>query len=284
MMRCAFCLCLIAGILTASTPAHAQKRGPKSRSSVPLTKTSGMLSRAGGFHNRSNLGSAFENRGKLYPHQVALGPTFEWPINSQHEYVYRANPYVGIPGNMIQGRFTADEEWEAAAGYNNTDNVKVAMSDKPYTWPATGWPVKAADGSPIFVSDQDSYCVYNDSTNSRSILGIQVNQTGYAFGAKSIRDMVIYRFDIVNKSQKTYDSLYFGMYLDADIGGSESAVDYANDKLAFDKSLEQVVYYDNGTSVQWGGSSGRFGFLMLHTPSDQRCAARHHRPSLPAVR
>ena len=111
-----------------------------------------MLSRGSGNHNRSNLGSAFENRGKLYPHLIALGPTFEWPIKSQHEYVYRANPYVGIPGNMIQGRFTTNEEWEAAAGYNNPDNVQVAMSDKPATWPATGWPVKAADGSPIFVS------------------------------------------------------------------------------------------------------------------------------------
>ena len=118
----------------------------------------------------------------------------------------------------------------------------------------------------MIVSDQDSYCVYNDSTNSRGILGIQVNQTGYAFGAKSIRDMVIYRFDLINTSKKTYDSVYFGMYLDADVGGSESAVDYANDRLALDRSLQRVVYYDNGTSVQWGGPSGRFGFIMLRTP------------------
>ncbi len=266
MMRSTLLVCLIAGILSAISPAHAQKRGPKSRPSVPLVKTAGMLSRAAGFHNRSNIGSAFENRGKLYPHEVAFGPTFEWPIGSQHEYIYRANPYVGIRGNMIQGRFTEDEEWEAVDGYNNIDSAKVAMSDKPYTWPATGWPVKAPDGSPLIVSDQDSYCVYDDSTNRNAVLGIQVNQTGYAFGAKSIRDMVVYGFDVINKSQNTYDSVYFGMYVDADIGGSESAVDYANDKLAFDKSLERVVYYDNGTSVQWGGQSGRFGFIMLRTP------------------
>jgi hypothetical protein len=266
MNRSAFVVCLFAGVLVTFVPAHAQK--PKSKSSAPivLSKTTGMLSRASGNHNRSNMGSAFENRGKLYPHQIALGPTFEWPIKSQHEYVYRANPYVGVPRNMIQGRFTTNEEWEAAAGYNNADSVTVAMSDKPYTWPASGWPVKAPDGSPVFISSQDSYCVYNDSTNSRAVLGIQVNQTGYAFGAKSLRDMVVYRFDIVNRSQNTYDSLFFGMYIDTDVGGSESAVDYANDKLAFDKSLERVVYYDAGTSVQWGGSSGRFGFLMLQTP------------------
>jgi hypothetical protein len=266
MIRSVCVVCLVAGLLLSIAPAHAQKRGPKSSTPAGVAKTTGMLSRGSGNHNRSNLGSAFENRGKLYPHLIALGPTFEWPIKSQHEYVYRANPYVGIPRNMIQGRFTTNEEWEAAAGYNNPENVQVAMSDKPATWPATGWPVKAADGSPIFVSDQDSYCVYNDSTNSKQVLGLQVNQTGYAFGAKAIRDMVIYRFDIVNRSQNTYDSLFFGMYLDTDIGGSESAVDYANDKLAFNKSLEQVVYYDAGTSVQWGGSSGRFGFLMLQTP------------------
>jgi hypothetical protein len=266
MMRSAFVVCLIAGILVPAAPAHAQKRGPRSGSSATLSKTAGILSRGGGVHNRSNMGSSFENRGKLYPHEVAFGPTFEWPISSQHEYVYRANPYVGIPGNMIQGRFTTNEEWEAAAGYNNIDSAKVAMSDKPYTWPATGWPVKDANGNPVFVSDQDSYCVFNDSTNSKQVLGIQVNQTGYAFGAKSIRDMVVYSFDIINRSQTTYDSVYFGMYVDADVGGSESALDYANDRLAFDKALERVVYYDAGTSVQWGGPSGRFGFLMLRTP------------------
>jgi hypothetical protein len=266
MHRSAFILCLAAGLLIAATPVTAQKKGPRSASPIVLSKTDGMLSRGSGNHNRSNLGSAFENRGKLYPHQEALGPTFEWPIKSQHEYVYRANPYVGIPGNMIQGRFTTNEEWEAAAGYNNIDSAKVAMSDKPYTWPSSGWPVKTPDGTPIVVSSQDSYCVYNDSTNSKRVLGIQVNQTGYAFGGKAIRDMVVYSFDVINRSTSTYDSVYFGMYVDADVGGSESAVDYANDKLAFDKSLERVVYYDAGTSVQWGGSSGRFGFIMLHTP------------------
>lgn len=267
-MRSAFLFCLLVGTLLMTVPVHAQKKGPRSSTSSPvLAKTSGMVSRAYGYHNHSRMGSAFENRGKLYPHTEALGPTFEWPINSDHEYVYRANPYVGIRGNMIQGRFTTDEEWEAAAGYNNPDSGMVAMSDKSYTWPTTGWPVKAADGSDLIVSSQDSYCVYNDSTNSRTMLGIEVIQTGYAFGANSIRDMVVYRFDIVNMSQNTYDSLYFGMYVDADVGGSESSADYANDKLAFDKSLQRVVYYDNGTSVQWGGADGRFGFLMLHTPS-----------------
>jgi hypothetical protein len=266
MMRTALIVCLIAGTLLHSFSAHAQKRGPKSGERGPLAKTLDITSRGGGFHNRSNMGSAFENRGKLYPRQVAFGPTFEWPIGSQHEYVYRANPYVGIPGNMIQGRFTKNEEWEAAAGYNNIDSAKVAMSDKPYTWPASGWPVRKPNGEPLFVSNQDSYCVYNDSTNSKGVLGIQINQTGYAFGGKAIRDMVIYGFDIVNRSQNTYDSLYFGMYLDADIGGSDNAVDYGNDHLAFDKSLERVTYYDDGTSTQWNGPSGRFGFIMLRTP------------------
>jgi hypothetical protein len=142
MIRSAFVACLLMGLLLAVMPAQAQKKGPKSLAPLALPKTDGLLSRGSGNHNRSNMGSAFENRGKLYPHQISLGPTFEWPIKSQHEYVYRANPYVGIPGNMIQGRFTTDEEWEAAAGYNNPDSVQVAMSDKPYTWPRTGWPVK----------------------------------------------------------------------------------------------------------------------------------------------
>lgn len=57
------------------------------------------------------------------------------------------------------------------------------MSDDPNSWhPERGWPVKDPNGKNIILSDQDSYCVFNDSNNTVQILGIQVAQTGYSFG------------------------------------------------------------------------------------------------------
>jgi len=58
---------------------------------------------------------------------------------------------------------------------------------QPKTWPNGEWPAQDASGKPIIRSNQDSYCVYNDSNNARGVLGIQVNQIGYAFSQKKVR-------------------------------------------------------------------------------------------------
>jgi hypothetical protein len=267
----AYCaLYLVLCLVFSAEPVSAQMKLDRkedergSRIMSPL----GLEDRAGGVHNKSNIGSYFVNRGKLYASDYSQGPTFEWPIGSQHEFVYRANPWVGIPGNVAQGRFYSHSEWEAAAGYNNRDSAQPAFSDRPWTWPASGWHMKDAAGKPIFVSDQDSYCVYNDSDNTVQILNLQINQTGYAYSSKRIRDMVIYIFDVTNRSTQTYDSLYFGMYADIAAGGSYDRRDYGFRRMVFDKTLKRLyLYKPSGVSYEWnGGPSGYFGVIMLQTP------------------
>ncbi len=235
---------------------------------APLPKTSSIQDRAGGLHNKSNIGEFFENRGKLYARTLSQGPSGEFPIGSRKEYIYRINPMVGLPNNVIQGRYTTNEEWEAAGGYHNRDSARVAFSDKPYTWPSTGWPVKDASGNPIFISDQDSYCVYNDSNNTRPMRRLQVNQTGYAFSLKLVEDMIFFKYDIINKSAEEYDSLYFSMYLDMDLGNYSGGVpEYGDDKVGFNRALQLSFFYDDGLSTEWpGGTTGYFGVAMLQTP------------------
>ena len=232
-----------------------------------LSKSAGVIDRAGGAHNKSNIGSFFENRGKLYARTLSQGVSGEFPIGSLHEYIYRVGPYVGLPGNVIQGRYTKNEEWEAVRGYANPDSAKIAFSDKPITWPKTGWPVKDASGKPIFVSNQDSYCVYSDSNNTRKVLGIQMNQTGYAFSQKSVRDMIYFIFQITNNSAQTYDSLFFGLYADIEPGGYDDAADYNFNRYVLDKKWNRLfAYHVDGQSVEWNAPTGVFGLLMLQTP------------------
>ena len=241
--------------------------GKEGESSDRLAKTTGITDRAGGAHNKSNIGSFFENRGKLYARTLSQGVSGEFPIGSLHEYIYRVAPYVGIPGNVIQGRYTTNEEWEAFRGYANPDSAKIAFSDKPATWPRTGWPVKDASGKPIFVSNQDSYCVYGDSNNNRKVLGIQINQTGYAFSQKSVRDMIYFTFQITNNSRQTYDSVFFGLYGDIEPGGYDDANDYNYIRVAFDKKWNRTwAYNTHPRSVEWNSPIGVFGLMMLQTP------------------
>src|SRR5690606_609128 len=233
-----------------------------------LEKIFGINDRAGGTHNASNIGLFFENRGKLYPRRITQGPSGEFPLNSTKHYIYRINPWVGVPGNVVQGRYTTNEEWEAVAGYHNRDSAKIAFSDNPNTWPADGWPVKDADGNPIIKSDQDSYCVYSDSNNTVEVLGITVAQTGYTYGLKFVQNIIFFKYDIINNGQKVLDSLYFGLYQDIDVGNiSGGDPEYADDRLGFDKERNLLYHYDDGKSDEWpGGTTGFFGVAFIKAP------------------
>ncbi len=257
-------------VLGGASIAQTKKDEEQRMRGRALQKSEAQKDRAGGTHDKSNIAMFFENRGKLYPATIAQGVSGEWPIRSGHEYIYRANPIVARLGNVIAGRFRTSEEWEAAAGYKNPDSAKIAFSDNTTTWPPTGWIVRDAAGQPAIVSDQDSYAVYNDSTNRKQVLNIEVHQIGYAFGSKQMRDMIFYTYKVINRSTVTYDSLWFGMYVDIDVGDVSGGVqEYADDRIGFDKDLQLVYFYDDGVSTEWpGANTGYFGLAMISTPTE----------------
>jgi len=229
-------------------------------------------------HNRSNIGMFIENRGKLYARSNEIGVSGEYPINSEQEYIYQLNPVVMFPGNVIQGRDTSNEEWEAEFGFNNPETVRVATSTDESTWPASGWPVTDMDGNPVIISDQDTFAAYNDSLNREEILNISIYQTGYSFSSPLIQDAVIFTFDVVNHSGNTYEDMYFGMYSDFDVG-NRSGTDYAgylNDRMGLDEDLDFFYYYDNGSSPDWGGPTGYFGLTWVSTPEQRGMTDLHY--------
>jgi hypothetical protein len=267
-MNRSFLFLILTLFIACSLPAQKKVHEKDIIPEEIFEKPSGIPDRAGGIHNASNIGLFFENRGKLYPRRITQGPSGEFPINSTKHYIYRINPWVGVPGNVIQGRYTDNEEWEAAFGYHNRDSAKIAFSDNEYTWPSSGWPVKDANGSPVFKSDQDSYCVYNDSNNTVQILGITVAQTGYAYGVDFAKNILFFKYEIINNGQNDLDSLYFGLYQDIDVGNvSGGDPEYADDRLGFDKSRNLLYHFDDGKSDEWpDGTTGFFGVTFVHTP------------------
>lgn len=233
-------------------------------------KVLGINDRAGGTHNASNIGLFFENRGKLYPRRITQGPSGEFPINSTKHYIYRVNPMIGIAGNVVQARYTTNEEFEAIGGTHNNELAQIALSDNPQTWhPVNGWPVKDKDGNNLFISDQDSYCAYSDSNNTVSTLGLQIAQTGYAFGVNFAKNILFYKFEITNNGLNDLSGLYFAMYNDIDVGNVSGGVpEWGDDKLDFDKSKNLLSFFDDGISSEWpGGKTGYFGMMFLKTPS-----------------
>jgi hypothetical protein len=234
-----------------------------------LAKPSAITDRAGGTHNASAIGLFFENRGKLYPRRITQGPSGEFPINSGKHYIYRINPMVGIPKNVVQGRYTTNEEWEAVGGYHNPEGALIAFSDNPATWPETGWPVKDAAGNDVVKSDQDSYCVYDDANNTRDRLGITIAQTGYAYGVSFAKNLLFFKYEVINNGDKNLSGIYFNLYTDIDVGNiSGGDPEYGDDKIGFIKEKNFLYFYDDGLSKEWdGGKTGFFGLAVLQTPA-----------------
>jgi hypothetical protein len=259
-----FILCISIGY-----SQKGEKEIKKNDTLSAVQKIAGITDRAGGTHDASNIGLFFENRGKLYPRRLTQGPSGEYPINSSHNYIYRLNPFIGIPGNVVQGRYTTNEEWEAVGGYHNADYSLIAFSDNSSTWdPDLGWPVKDASGNAVIKSDQDSYCVYSDENNQRDVLGIYVAQTGYTYGLSFAKDIIFFKFEITNKGNNNLDSLYFGLYCDIDVGDVSGGVaEYADDLLGFNKEKNFIYFYDaDGYSSEWAAKTGYFGVSFLKTP------------------
>jgi hypothetical protein len=250
--------------------SQSKKELEKRASRDKIEEILSITDRAAGTHNASNIGLFFENRGKLYPRRLSQGPSGEYPINSGHNYIYRINPLIGVPGNVVQARYTTNEEWEAVGGYHNRQYSLIAFSDNPSTWdPDLGWPIKDSKGKPVFKSDQDSYCVYSDSNNSRPKLGLFVAQTGYTYGLSFAKNLIFYKFDITNKGAKDLDSVYFNLYTDVDVGDASGGVaEYQDDMLGFNKEKNFVYFYDSkGFSKDWQAPAGYFGVAFLRTPS-----------------
>ncbi len=239
---------------------------------------SGLKDRASGTHNVGKVGFFTTNIGQWYPYGGQFEKTLEYPINSGHICMYRQCLMVGVPGNVVTATSGRHEEFDAICCYH-AGKGKIAMSDDPSTWPSWGWPVQDEYGNPIFISQQDSYCAYSDSTNWRyynnkeadMLLDIRVYQTIYSWGVPDADKFVVLKFEIENRSNRAHENFYFNIYSDLDIGGmNNEAREWADDCIDFDKSRELVYFYDSDNySVEWGEPNPFLaGVTFLKTPNN----------------
>lgn len=69
----------------------------------------------------------------------------------------------------------------------------------------------------------------------------------------------------MNNSLTNYDSLYFSLYCDIDVGDISGGVaEYGDDKVGFDRENHFLFFYDDGYSQEWPDSTtGYFGVVFL---------------------
>lgn len=238
----------------------------------------GLEDRAFATHNINKVGFFTTNIGQFYPYGGQFEKTLEYPINSGHICMYRQCLMIGVPVNVVSAADGRFEEFDAIGGYNAGEG-DIAISDNPATWPSWGWPVQDGNGNPVFLSQQESFCVYSDSTNWRyynnnepdMLLDMRVYQTIYSWAVEPADRFHVLRFQIENKSSQPYVDIYFNFYSDLDVGGINNAtLEWSDDCVGFDKSRELVYFYDSDSySDEWGQADPFMpGVVFLKTPND----------------
>jgi len=245
---------------------------------IHSTAEAGLKDRAFATHNVGKVGFFTTNIGQFYPYGGQFEKTLEYPINSGHICMYRQCIMVGVPINVVSAADGRFEEFDAVGGYN-AGQAEIAMSDNEATWPDWGWPVQDTEGNPVIRSQQDSYCVYSDSTNWRyynndeadKLLDMRVHQSIYTWGVPGADKFIVLNFEFENTSDRPYEDFYFNFYSDLDIGGiSNDAREWADDCIEFDKDRELVYFYDSDEySDDWGEANPFLaGITFLETPND----------------
>ena len=128
---------------------------------------------------------------------------------------------------------------------------------------------------PDFLGDETAWCVFNDAlpTNQRrwntvSPMGIEILQTLFAIGDETnpVDNMIFIRYRIVNTGSVSaqFDSVYFGIWDDPDIGGDYTSP--TDDLVGCDSLISLGFSYNDGDDFSYGANPPAFGTQYLAGP------------------
>ena len=230
-----------------------------------------------------------------------------YPYGTSHSYFYEFTPVIAasvIDENGYRVHIVSDGpkglsdnspegyQWgfEPLTGYANPNQEILALTSNEDSWPES-WPDKdddwngfwngqygkyvRADQETFYVMDDyynDEFDYYPDSTDAgqserRGGLGVELQVRGYQWNHPAAEDIIIFTYWIKNVGTSTLDSVIFGMYGDADVGGPSS---FSDDDAWFDIDNDIVYQWDHdGWSTSYGGFDPvYFGWSFLESPGN----------------
>ncbi len=246
---CMFLL-MLAQAVFAAKPA----RGPRS-----LQKTATLDYEI--LFDVNRMSGLMRNNGIWFLDVAAGDWGLEWPKGSGNSPIYAGGQWISARVNgEIRLAGLIHDATEYQPGVIGADGSAANPRDPAYRWYVIGkggegdwntWPADQgapvdAGGKPLLLGDRTAFCVWNDmgqhlefATNK---LGVEVRQTVFAFNrADAMGDMVFIKWQMVNKSRSDWDSTYFSIWLDPDIGSG------SDDLVGCDPSLGLGFCY-NGTN------------------------------------
>jgi hypothetical protein len=205
----------------------------------------------------------------------------EWPKGSGLSPIYAGGQWIsGKVGNDVRVAAIIHDATEFQPGMILPDGTPDNPRNSEYRWYVIGsggmgdwdtWPVNQGapvdnSGNPVLLGDRTAFCVWNDKGEHLEFatdkLGAEVRQTVFGFDrADALGDMTFFKWQIVNKGEADWDSSYFSIWLDPDVG------DGWDDLVGCDPDLGMGFCY-NGTNMdqQYGAAPPATGIDFFQGP------------------
>jgi hypothetical protein len=182
------------------------------------------------------------------------------------------------------------------AAWSHRADVKGDLTRKPHSWPEAWynsslgryvWP--AFLGNDASTPDEEAYFVVDDYTNvkypyypfpgdsTKRGLGLDMEVRFFQFNNPLAEDIIFLVYRVTNRSSKTINRVWFGMYGDPHVGGS---TDFGDDLAFFipprgpladpypQRARSMVYAWDPDGKGAGGLKTGYFGFKFLESPSN----------------
>ncbi len=268
--------------LTLSIPTSQAARPPAVKDGLP-TRAASIIDNDNHMDVNS-LDMIVTNHGSFAYDLTTGSPGLVYPKGSSRTVIFSGGLWLGarvlgetrvavaeyaqeyVPGPMMSGTFMPDQD-----RFRNYRIDTGNTTDADYLeWPSgDGAPVDAT-GHPLLSGDATIWSVYNDAdpsahtngSGSTLPLGIEVQQTTFAFNRSGPLDRTIFlKFKLTNKGAHTLDDAYVGLWLDPDLGG------YVDDLSGCDVG-RGLGYTYNATNAdaQYGSSPPAVGLDLLRGP------------------
>lgn len=125
---------------------------------------------------------------------------------------------------------------------------------------------------PSFYSDEEIFCVYRDTDkeNNPNPAGLQYEQNLFAWDTGYMKDCIIIRYKIVNKSVDTIYNCWFAPIYDYDVGIISNQNSWSNDRTRYcneEDSLNLGIVWTNTDCGEKDLGFGYAGISFLETPT-----------------
>lgn len=198
-------------------------------------------------------------------------------------------------GWLPKAGYSAPGQSDIAAWSHRSDNGG-DLSRRPHSWPESWfnptvgryvWP--AYLGNDATTPDEEVYFVCDDYTNQKYAyypfptdstkrgLGLDLECRFFQFNNPLAEDIIFLVYRVTNRSPKTINRVWFGMYGDPHVGGPG---DYADDRAYFipshgplgepypQRARNMVYAWDQDGRGDGGLIPGYFGFKFLESPTN----------------